>query len=28
MIEATFGLRRLVHHVEREFVLNVWERTE
>ena len=28
IIEATFGLRRVVHHVEHEFVLNVWERTE
>ena len=28
IIEAAFGLRRVVHHVEHEFMLNVWERTE
>lgn len=27
-IDATSGLRRIVHHVERKFVLSVWERTE
>ncbi|HEV3312985.1 MAG TPA: SAM-dependent methyltransferase [Chloroflexota bacterium] len=28
IIEATLGLRRMVHHVEPEFVLTVWERSE
>jgi cyclopropane fatty-acyl-phospholipid synthase-like methyltransferase len=28
IIDTTFGLRRMVHHVEPEFVLTVWERSE